>query len=56
MMQTTTKVTMTKVNTRQLSKHFRRREALVEDQLTDEILQLINLVCEDLSVGELDCD
>ena len=33
-----------------------RREALVEDQLTDEILQLINLVCEDLSVGELDCD
>ena len=33
-----------------------RREALVEDQLTDEILQLINLVCEDLSAGELDCD
>ena len=33
-----------------------RREALVEDQLTDSILWLINLVCEDLSAGELDCD
>lgn len=33
-----------------------RREALVEDQLTDGILWLINLVCEALSVGELDCD
>ena len=32
------------------------REALVEDQLTDHILQLINLVCDALSVGELDCD
>ena len=33
-----------------------RREALVEDQLTDDILQQINLVWEALSAGELDCD
>ncbi|PFX34274.1 hypothetical protein AWC38_SpisGene875 [Stylophora pistillata] len=33
-----------------------RREASVEDQNTDEALELINRICEALSADELDCD